>query len=267
MDIAMFFQFPGILITIGVALLLISIIIIVVAYKSEEKDVDASKLSTNINAANVIHDGYYDNGKPKITIEATSVVENNQVQTEEVKQQEPVMENVNVQIGIKDQIENIHDKEEKKEITEPKEEQKEIVIEPQPEKEPELKEEIKPEEPKTIDVFEEEFSEPSPAKKYRLPELDDEIKKELEKENEFIQTLEVKVEEPKKEENIPAQEPINTIEETTIEQEKETPVQENEFVQELEIKVEENKKEEPKQEEIVIKPEQIIEDDEEIELL
>lgn len=43
----MFFEFPGILITIGVALLLISIIIIIVAYRSDVKDVDASKLSTN----------------------------------------------------------------------------------------------------------------------------------------------------------------------------------------------------------------------------
>ena len=45
----MFFEFPGILITIGVILLLISIIIIIVAYRSDIKDVDASKLSTNNN--------------------------------------------------------------------------------------------------------------------------------------------------------------------------------------------------------------------------
>ncbi len=71
MDLHMFLVFPGILITIGVSLLLISIIIVIVAYKTADKPAKSS-LSDGHYEANVKTDGYYDNGKPKIILEATS---------------------------------------------------------------------------------------------------------------------------------------------------------------------------------------------------
>lgn len=71
MDLHMFLVFPGVLITIGVCLLLISIIIVIVAYKTADKPAKSS-LSDVHYEANVKTDGYYDNGKPKIILEATS---------------------------------------------------------------------------------------------------------------------------------------------------------------------------------------------------
>ena len=47
MDLNTLIEFPGILITIGVGLILISIIIILVAYRSEAKVVDVTKLSSH----------------------------------------------------------------------------------------------------------------------------------------------------------------------------------------------------------------------------
>lgn len=71
MDLHMFLVFPGILITIGVSLLLISIIIVIVAYKTADKPAKSS-LSDGHYEASVKTDGYYDNGKPKIILEATN---------------------------------------------------------------------------------------------------------------------------------------------------------------------------------------------------
>ena len=126
----MFFEFPGILITIGVILLLISIIIIIVAYKSDAKDVDASKLSTNYvhYDSEVRQEGYYDNGKPKIIIEDNSTTNKDQIEElgktkifkpAEIKLEEQKASEENNkeprQMGIKDMLEDINKVDDKKE--------------------------------------------------------------------------------------------------------------------------------------------------------
>ena len=151
MELQMFLEFPGVLITIGVILLLISIIIIIIAYKSSTKEVDASMLSTNKVHYNstVNHQGYDDNGKPKIVIKMNN--ENDNLDKTKVftpinnKEEKP--NNIN-KMGIKDQIEKINGKEteEKPHTTIPKA----TINKPSIEKtEP------------TIDVIEEEFTSPS----------------------------------------------------------------------------------------------------------
>lgn len=71
MDISMFLVFPGILITIGVFLLILSIIIVIIAYKTADKPIKNSLADKNYEV-NVKEDGYYDNGKPKIILEQTT---------------------------------------------------------------------------------------------------------------------------------------------------------------------------------------------------
>ena len=148
MELQMFLEFPGVLITIGVVLLLISIIIIIIAYRSSNKDVDASKLSTNQTSyhGTVNHTGYYDNGKPKIILESNNDdLDKTKVfkkpQNQNIPQDRPT--------GIKDQIERITNQENKQPISKaiPKETPKPI---------PPVEEELP-----TIDVFEEEFNTPS----------------------------------------------------------------------------------------------------------
>lgn len=114
MKFQMFFEFPGILITIGVLLLIISIIIIIIAYKSDNKDVDASKLSTHgLYKSTITHDGYYDNGKPKIIIEQNqSDINNKDNELDRTKVYTPLQQNKKeekkaIRQGIKDQVEKI----------------------------------------------------------------------------------------------------------------------------------------------------------------
>lgn len=157
MKFQMFFEFPGVLITIGVLLLIISIIIIIIAYRSGSKDVDASKLSTNgLYKSTISHDGYYDNGKPKIVIEQKKQ-ENKELAKTKVF--EPLKENKKennseMRKGIKDQIDKIP-------ITEK-------PLFPKANKNTEVKEEDLP----VIDAFEEEFK-TSSKKELEKPEIID----------------------------------------------------------------------------------------------
>lgn len=149
MELQMFLEFPGVLITIGVVLLLISIIIIIIAYRSNNKDVDASRLSTNQTSyhGTINHNGYYDNGKPKIVLES-----NNNDDLEKTKVfKKPQNKNFppDRPTGIKDQIEKIAHQENKKSMATPM---------PKAAPKPILPAE---EELSTIDVFEEEFNTPS----------------------------------------------------------------------------------------------------------
>ena len=117
MELQMFLEFPGVLITVGVALLLISIIIIIIAYKSNSKEVDASKLSVNQvhYDSNVYQDGYDNRGKPKMTIESNAV-SNSLDKTKVFKtiNKDVAMNNNNFgnqrPIGIKDQLERYETK-------------------------------------------------------------------------------------------------------------------------------------------------------------
>lgn len=153
----MFFEFPGVLITIGALLLIISIIIIIIAYRSGSKDVDASKLSTNgLYKSTISHDGYYDNGKPKIVIEQKKQ-ENKELSKTKVF--EPLKENKKennseMRKGIKDQIDKIP-------ITEK-------PLFPKANKNTEVKEEDLP----VIDAFEEEFK-TSSKKELEKPKIID----------------------------------------------------------------------------------------------
>ena len=157
MKFQMFFEFPGVLITIGVLLLIISIIIIIIAYRSGSKDVDASKLSTNgLYKSTISHDGYYDNGKPKIVIEQKKQ-ENKELAKTKVF--EPLKENKKennseMRKGIKDQIDKIP-------ITEK-------PLFPKANKNTEVKEEDLP----VIDAFEEEFK-TSSKKELEKPKIID----------------------------------------------------------------------------------------------
>ena len=72
MNISMFLVFPGILITIGVFLLILSIIIVIIAYKTADKPLKNSLVASNYDT-NIKEEGYYDNGKPKIVLEANSI--------------------------------------------------------------------------------------------------------------------------------------------------------------------------------------------------
>lgn len=72
MDLNMFFVFPGILITIGAGLLILSIIIVIIAYKTVDKQ-KLDNLSDIHYESTIKEEGYYDDGKPKIVIEAESV--------------------------------------------------------------------------------------------------------------------------------------------------------------------------------------------------
>ena len=157
MKFQMFFEFPGVLITIGALLLIISIIIIIIAYRSGSKDVDASKLSTNgLYKSTISHDGYYDNGKPKIVIEQKKQ-ENKELAKTKVF--EPLKENKKennseMRKGIKDQIDKIP-------ITEK-------PLFPKANKNTEVKEEDLP----VIDAFEEEFK-TSSKKELEKPKIID----------------------------------------------------------------------------------------------
>lgn len=157
MKFQMFFEFPGVLITIGALLLIISIIIIIIAYRSGSKDVDASKLSTNgLYKSTISHDGYYDNGKPKIVIEQKKQ-ENKELSKTKVF--EPLKENKKennseMRKGIKDQIDKIP-------ITEK-------PLFPKANKNTEVKEEDLP----VIDAFEEEFK-TSSKKELEKPKIID----------------------------------------------------------------------------------------------
>ena len=157
MKFQMFFEFPGVLITIGALLLIISIIIIIIAYRSGSKDVDASKLSTNgLYKSTISHDGYYDNGKPKIVIEQMKQ-ENKELAKTKVF--EPLKENKKennseMRKGIKDQIDKIP-------ITEK-------PLFPKANKNTEVKEEDLP----VIDAFEEEFK-TSSKKELEKPKIID----------------------------------------------------------------------------------------------
>ena len=185
----MFFEFPGILITIGVILLLISIIIIIVAYRSDNKDVDASKLSTNYHRRDddVIP---REDDKKEETLENKpqgEVLENKPTETKEdpkkdlektkifkpaelmPKEQNESLENSGERpMGLKDLLEGINKVDEKKELdkeelidifdkefkTENKEKTEKIVIN----EEKELKEEQKelshlPEEDEDIELL------------------------------------------------------------------------------------------------------------------
>lgn len=157
MKFQMFFEFPGVLITIGALLLIISIIIIIIAYRSGSKDVDASKLSTNgLYKSTISHDGYYDNGKPKIVIEQK---EQENKELAKTKVFEPLKENKKennseMRKGIKDQIDKIP-------ITEK-------PLFPKANKNTEVKEEDLP----VIDAFEEEFK-TSSKKELEKPKIID----------------------------------------------------------------------------------------------
>lgn len=161
----MFFEFPGILITIGVFLLLISIIIIIVAYRSDVKDVDASKLSATYqhSDSDVIHK---ENEKTEQVIEnKTEEVENGTKDLEktkifmpkEIKLDEELIASKDEEIrlmGIKDMLEDINKVDNKKELdkeesidifneefdAENKEEKEVKVEEPSIEEKPEVKE-------------------------------------------------------------------------------------------------------------------------------
>ena len=62
LDLRMFIEFPGILITIGMILLIISIVIIIIIYKSESKVIDASLLKESENDyQNQINNEIYNN--------------------------------------------------------------------------------------------------------------------------------------------------------------------------------------------------------------
>lgn len=161
----MFFEFPGVLITIGVFLLVISIIIIIVAYRSDVKDVDASKLSANYqhSDSDIIHK---ENEKIEQIIEnKTEEVENGPKDLEktkifmpkEIKLDEELIASKDEEIrpmGIKDMLEDINKVDNKKELdkeesidifneefdAENKEEKEVKVEEPSIEEKPKVKE-------------------------------------------------------------------------------------------------------------------------------
>lgn len=71
MNISMFLVFPGILITIGVFLLILSIIIVIIAYKTADKPLKNSLVASNYDN-NIKEKDYYNNENPKVVLEANS---------------------------------------------------------------------------------------------------------------------------------------------------------------------------------------------------
>lgn len=71
MNISMFLVFPGILITIGVFLLILSIIIVIIAYKTADKPLKNSLVASNYDTS-IKEKDYYDNENPKVVLEANS---------------------------------------------------------------------------------------------------------------------------------------------------------------------------------------------------
>lgn len=196
-DITMFLEFPGILITIGVILLLISIIIIIFAYKVETKVVDASKLSTNLPKEN-----HFKFEEPKEENKELDNDDNDAQQTKVFKPSELSLK-PEENVGITDKIVGAEHAEEKpkddinkliEEIEKPKqvEEKPEIkeeipkIAEIEPIKVDDIKEEIpkiteiepiKDDEIKTIDAFETEFGSYDDKDKSEIEEPKIEISK------------------------------------------------------------------------------------------
>lgn len=179
MDINALIEFPGILITIGVCLILISVIIIIIAYKAETKVVDATKLSVQNNnfemnkEENVINDEINDINNNIETI--VQVPENNA----------GIDENINENVIINEEITN--------EVTEEKVDEENDKLEiPQvdakildikgPEKEDIT--EILP----TINAFDLEFNDNNkyePILNKKQEKIEDKIKKEIEEEEDI----------------------------------------------------------------------------------
>lgn len=162
----MFFEFPGILITIGVFLLLISIIIIIVAYRSDVKDVDASKLSTNNHRReddiipkddNIEEKQILENKEEKEDkkdLEKTKIFKPAEIKLEE----QTISEENNEQsrpMGIKDMLEDINKVDDKKEN----------------------------EKDETIDIFDEEF-EAVDKEENKEDKIDETLKQEKQEEKE-----------------------------------------------------------------------------------
>ena len=95
-DLKMFIEFPGILITIGIVLLIISIITIIIIYKSESKVIDASVLNEN-SYQNYLNNEIYQE-EPINTPQVQNI--NESVAPEPViKQNEPVTKQLEAQLS------------------------------------------------------------------------------------------------------------------------------------------------------------------------
>ena len=77
MDISMFFEFPGILITIGAVLLLLSIVLLIIAFKSK----DEPEVAEDAENKEQTDDSVVDSDKPK---EEVTEVPQEEVKSEEV---------------------------------------------------------------------------------------------------------------------------------------------------------------------------------------
>lgn len=112
MDLNTLIEFPGILITIGVGLILFSIIIIIIAYRSETKAVDATSLSI-YNSENNMQPNEENNITP-----ITSV--------EDHPKEVPEPYNVPTNMGINDVMNNNTNTIENENITETKEKEEPV---------------------------------------------------------------------------------------------------------------------------------------------
>lgn len=135
MDISTFFRFPGILIIIGVFLLIISIILMITAYKTEKKSTDES------------------------TIKNESINEINNINIDEKEEQEETKETTKDEELSKTKVYKHIPKIVQKEKDEHEEKEKPQNIIKEPEEFIRAKKAIKQETTKdTIDVFDEEFN-------------------------------------------------------------------------------------------------------------
>ena len=135
MDISTFFKFPGILIIIGVFLLIISIILMITAYKTEKKSTDES------------------------TIKNESINEINNINIDEKEEQEETKETTKDEELSKTKVYKHIPKIVQKEKDEHEEKEKPQNIIKEPEEFIRAKKAIKQETTKdTIDVFDEEFN-------------------------------------------------------------------------------------------------------------
>ena len=135
MDISTFFKFPGILIIIGVFLLIISIILMITAYKTEKKSTDES------------------------TIKNESINEINNINIDEKEEQEETKETTKDEELSKTKVYKHIPKIVQKEKDEHEEKDKPQNIIKEPEEFIRAKKAIQKETTKdTIDVFDEEFN-------------------------------------------------------------------------------------------------------------
>ena len=135
MDISTFFKFPGILIIIGVFLLIISIILMITAYKTEKKSTDES------------------------TIKNESINEINNINIDKKEEKEETKETTKDEELSKTKVYKHIPKIVQKEKDEHEEEERPQNIIKEPEEFIRAKKAIKQETTKdTIDVFDEEFN-------------------------------------------------------------------------------------------------------------